>query len=100
MMWQLALLSGTLRCVWSLAPVGTITEATGWLITAINLGLAGGTALAGWCGGAYLVSALAAAVAAAVALALSAAGESTGPQSALTVRVGEAVGQEADFTRG
>ncbi|MFD5268127.1 hypothetical protein [Streptomyces sp. NPDC058335] len=37
--------------VTSLAPPGTSTEAIGWMSSAMRLGLAGGTALAGPLGG-------------------------------------------------
>ncbi|MGW6796833.1 MFS transporter [Streptomyces chartreusis] len=48
----------------SLAPPGTGTEAFGWLIAAINAGLAVGSALAGMADGSYLIPLLAAVVAA------------------------------------
>lgn len=53
----------------SVAPAGTATEAFGWLIAAINLGIAGGSAAAGWADGHYGV-ALSASVAAALVLLL------------------------------
>ncbi|WP_331762445.1 transporter (plasmid) [Streptomyces sp. NBC_01527] len=63
----------TLVCVACLlinavAPAGTTTEAFGWLIAAINLGIAGGTAAAGWAGGHYGVALVAAGGAALVLL--------------------------------
>lgn len=48
--------------VTSLAPPGTSTEAVGWLSSAIRLGLAGGTALAGPLGGHFAVPLMAAAL--------------------------------------
>ncbi|MET9776255.1 MFS transporter [Streptomyces sp. NPDC006367] len=62
----------TLVCVACLvinmvAPAGTATEAFGWLIAAINLGIAAGSAAAGWADGHYGV-ALGASVAAALVL--------------------------------
>ncbi|MEU9663869.1 hypothetical protein [Streptomyces chartreusis] len=48
----------------SLAPPGTGTEAFGWLIAAINAGLAVGSALAGMADGSYLIPLLAALAAA------------------------------------
>ncbi|MGX5184970.1 MFS transporter [Streptomyces avermitilis] len=49
----------------TVAPTGTATEAFGWLIAAVNLGIAAGSAVAGWTDGNYGV-ALGAAVAAAL----------------------------------
>ncbi|MEU6071911.1 MFS transporter [Streptomyces sp. NPDC047082] len=46
----------------ALAPPGTSTEAVGWLSSAIRLGVAGGTALAGHLGGHFAVPLLAAVV--------------------------------------
>ncbi|MFI6278067.1 MFS transporter [Streptomyces sp. NPDC050988] len=46
----------------SLAPPGTTTEAVGWLSSAIRLGLAGGTALAGPLGGHFAIPLMAAAL--------------------------------------
>ncbi|MFB6984609.1 MFS transporter [Streptomyces sp. NPDC056297] len=46
----------------SLAPAGTSTEAVGWLSSAMRLGLAGGTALAGPLGGHFVTPLLAAAL--------------------------------------
>ncbi|QDN54100.1 MFS transporter [Streptomyces sp. S1D4-20] len=65
----------TLVCVVCLVintvtPTGTATEAFGWLIAAINLGIAAGSAAAGWAGGNYGV-ALGASVAAALVLLFS-----------------------------
>jgi MFS family permease len=48
--------------VTALAPPGTGTEAVGWMSSAIRLGLAGGTALAGPLGGHFAVPLLAAAL--------------------------------------
>jgi hypothetical protein len=48
--------------VTSLAPPGTSTETVGWMSSAIRLGLAGGTALAGPLGGHFAVPLMAAAV--------------------------------------
>ncbi|MFF8431740.1 hypothetical protein ACF07Y_42775 [Streptomyces sp. NPDC016566] len=48
--------------VTALAPPGTSTEAVGWTSSAIRLGLAGGTALAGPLGGHFAVPLLAATV--------------------------------------
>ncbi|MEV0965506.1 MFS transporter [Streptomyces sp. NPDC049910] len=48
--------------VTSLAPPGTSTEAVGWMSSAIRLGLAGGTALAGPLGGHFAVPLMAAAL--------------------------------------
>jgi MFS family permease len=47
--------------VTSLAPPGTSTEAVGWMSSAMRLGLAGGTALAGPLGGHFAIPLLAAA---------------------------------------
>ncbi|MFF5019462.1 MFS transporter [Streptomyces sp. NPDC001165] len=63
----------TLVCVACLvintvAPAGTATEAFGWLIAAINLGIAAGSAAAGWADGHYAVALGAAAAAALVLL--------------------------------
>jgi hypothetical protein len=46
--------------VTSLAPAGTSTEAIGWMSSAMRLGLAGGTALAGPLGGHFAIPLLAA----------------------------------------
>lgn len=46
----------------SIAPPGTSTEAVGWMSSAIRLGLAGGTALAGPLGGHFAVPLMAAAL--------------------------------------
>ncbi|MEV4868514.1 MFS transporter [Streptomyces syringium] len=46
----------------SLAPPGTSTEAVGWMTSAIRLGMAGGTALAGPLGGHFAVPLMAAAL--------------------------------------
>lgn len=46
----------------SLAPPGTTTESAGWMSSAIRLGLAGGTALAGPLGGHFAVPLMAAAL--------------------------------------
>ncbi|MEV5279837.1 MFS transporter [Streptomyces sp. NPDC006692] len=54
----------------SVAPNGTATEAFGWLIAAINLGIAAGSAAAGWTDGHYGV-ALGASAAAALVLVLA-----------------------------
>jgi len=54
----------------SVAPTGTATEAFGWLIAAINLGIAAGSAAAGWTDGHYGV-ALGASAAAALVLLLA-----------------------------
>ncbi|MEU9761920.1 MFS transporter [Streptomyces sp. NPDC047987] len=48
--------------VTSLAPPGTSTEAVGWMSSAMRLGLAGGTALAGPLGGHFAVPLMAAAL--------------------------------------
>lgn len=48
--------------VTSLAPAGTSNEAVGWMSSAIRLGLAGGTALAGPLGGHFAVPLMAAAL--------------------------------------
>ncbi|MER6474556.1 hypothetical protein [Streptomyces collinus] len=45
-----------------LAPPGTSTEAVGWMSSAIRLGVAGGTALAGPLGGHFTLPLLAAAL--------------------------------------
>ncbi|MFJ4950801.1 hypothetical protein [Streptomyces sp. NPDC088760] len=45
-----------------LAPPGTSTEAVGWMSSAIRLGVAGGTALAGPLGGTFTVPLTAAAL--------------------------------------
>ncbi|MGY4967215.1 hypothetical protein [Streptomyces sp. 900105245] len=46
----------------ALAPAGTSTEAVGWMSSAMRLGLAGGTALAGPLGGHFALPLLAAAL--------------------------------------
>lgn len=56
------LLTVTSLSLASLAPPGTSTEAVGWLSSAMRLGLAGGTALAGPLGGHFAVPLLAAAL--------------------------------------
>ncbi|MFE7779335.1 MFS transporter [Streptomyces sp. NPDC057445] len=58
----------------SLAPVGTSTEAVGWLSSAMRLGLAAGTALAGPLGGHFSVPLLAAALCALILAARTAPG--------------------------
>ncbi|MGW1440597.1 MFS transporter [Streptomyces griseus] len=57
-----ALLTVASLTVSSLAPPGTSTEAVGWISSAIRLGLAGGTALAGPLGGHFVVPLTAAAL--------------------------------------
>lgn len=57
-----ALLTVASLTVTSLAPPGTSTEAVGWISSAIRLGLAGGTALAGPLGGSFAVPLMAAAL--------------------------------------
>ncbi|MFD8666585.1 MFS transporter [Streptomyces microflavus] len=57
-----ALLTVASLTVTSLAPPGTSTEAVGWISSAIRLGLAGGTALAGPLGGHFVVPLMAAAL--------------------------------------
>ncbi|WP_239771965.1 hypothetical protein [Streptomyces sp. CL12-4] len=52
--------------VTALAPAGTTTEAVGWMSSAIRLGLAAGTALAGPLGGHFALPLMAAALGALV----------------------------------
>ncbi|MEE1741210.1 transporter [Streptomyces sp. BE147] len=52
----------------TVAPSGTGTEAFGWLIAAINLGIAAGSAAAGWTGGHFGVALVASSAAALVLL--------------------------------
>ncbi|WP_326581763.1 MFS transporter [Actinacidiphila glaucinigra] len=57
-----ALLTASSLAVAALAPPGTSTEATGWMTSALRLGTAGGTALAGPLTGSFAVPLAAAAV--------------------------------------